>query len=259
MDSGERIPPAVSLAFERLASEVCERAALDYDEWPLKAHELATHLQEKWREGVGLNLSTDAAQQRAIEAFGPVKAVAKSLRRPWLLRILTYRRYQTERVVIFLAASFFIAWLTVLDVYYRQELDGKPVDLAEVMLPFSAANFLHGLGGFYIGFIAWGTARLIRWQPPTQRPALAALCQARYLAGALLLFPIFHLAVRPTYLTIVTFRFFARDFLYIGFCGLHMLGVVVGLMGLACLGAELLIDSAKWKHFSQRLAFQLIR
>ena len=100
---------------------------------------------------------------------------------------------------------------------------------------------------------------MIRWRPQAYRPWMKVLGQARYLAGVILLFSIFHLAIRPTYLTMETFRLFESYFLYVGFCGLHLLGIVVGLMGLACLVAELLIDTARWKQLSKRLAFQLIR
>ena len=106
----ERVPPAVSLNFERLVMEVCNRAKLDFDDWPLEARELLNHLETRWREGIERGLSTEAAEERAILLFGGADQVAKSLRRPWLKRVLFYRRYRAERYFWILGVTAIKAW-----------------------------------------------------------------------------------------------------------------------------------------------------
>jgi len=82
MASDSRIPPGVTLAFEKAATQICNDAKLDYDEWPLRAYETVTHLQERWRDGILKGLSTDEAERQALNAFGKLSAVARSLRKP---------------------------------------------------------------------------------------------------------------------------------------------------------------------------------
>ena len=116
--AGTRIPPAVNEAFVSLAAEVCDRARMDYDEWMVNSQELVFHLQERWREGVELGLNTDDAKSRAFKLFGSPSSVAKSLRKPWLMRLLYYKRFRSERFGFFILAFFLYTWLVIIDKHW---------------------------------------------------------------------------------------------------------------------------------------------
>ena len=255
MASDSRIPPGVTLAFEKAATQICNDAKLDYDEWPLRAYETVTHLRERWRDGILKGLSTDEAERQALNAFGKLSAVARSLRKPWPVRILVHQRYRPERFFLFLVAYVFFSWLSVLDVHYRAFLDGKAVDLSRLMLPFnndyypsfvhifSSINlpfFVDGLGTFFVGLAALASVVAIQWQSNFKNPLLNQILLSRYLLSLVALFTIGMIAIRPVYLTWDTFKHYQDDLFYQGYCLLHIASIFLGWFGAACLISELL-------------------
>lgn len=100
----QRIPPAVTFHFEKIIALVAEHARLDAAEWAIRSHELMGQLEHRWHEGVELGLSTDAAQQRALELFGDPEAVGRRFRKHWRFNLLFARNWRLVRIVIFLVA-----------------------------------------------------------------------------------------------------------------------------------------------------------
>ncbi len=241
-----RIPPAVNLSFERLANQICEQAKLDYDTWHLHSHELVTHLQARWREGIEKGLSTDAAEERALTLFGKPSDVAKALRKPWLTRLLNYKRFRTERLLVFLAAYVFYAWMQVLDVHYRHHMDGAQIDVDKIMLPFTPQFFTEGMGVFFVGIATVLAVVAIQWKPIYTNQKLNQFLQIRYALLALVAFSLFELSVKPCALTLETFQKYESYLFYQGYCVLHILGVIFGWLGVACLAVELF---GKPSHF----------
>lgn len=138
------VPPAVTLAFERYCQEVCRLAALDSDQVPGRVYEWTTRLQDNWRAGCEeFNLSTTAAQDRAIELFGKPKELAASLRKPWWLSVITYRRCQVQRFAVVLAYWIFYCGLreqllsphNSWEVLLLQEGITTPRDIIRLVLP----------------------------------------------------------------------------------------------------------------------------
>ncbi len=150
-----RIPPAITFKFERLVAEVCNQAKLDTDQWPLRARELLSHLQERWREGVEAGLNDTDAQARALELFGSPKSVARGLRQPWLKRLLYHQNCRLHRQFIFLTATLCGNLLLVLVqlILYRGE-------------NLEAARYA---GSFSNAFIALGSLLVIQWRPEWPR------------------------------------------------------------------------------------------
>jgi hypothetical protein len=208
-----RIPPAVQLTFERVAYRVCLLAKLDHDEWQFQVLELKAHLQSRWREGIEQGLSTDQAEERALQMFGELQTVAKSLRKPWLVRLLQYKNMRSERLLVFLSAYVFYAWMQVLDVHYRHYLNNEDVSLDQVMLPFNWGFFTEGMGTFFVGLLA--------------------------VVSVLAVFAIIQLGLKPAILTWNTFRLYEAYLFYQGYCVLHVLAALAGWFGIACLTAEL--------------------
>src|ERR1039458_7218260 len=190
MASDLRVPPGVTQAFEEKATQICNDAKLDFDEWPLRAYEAVTHLQERWRKGIRMGLGTDEAERQALNSYGDPSVVARSWRKAWHKRMLFHQRYRPERFFLFFVAYVFFSWLAVLDVHYRAYLDGKDADLPRLMLPFdpafqatrklpSVAQFVHslqprffvdGLGTFFVGLAAMASVVAIQWQSNFKNP-----------------------------------------------------------------------------------------
>jgi len=243
-----RIPPAVSLAFERVAYQVCVFAKLDYDDWYLHVHELRTHLQERWKEGIEIGLSTDKAEEHALAMFGNPRAIAKSLRKPWLVRLLNYKRFRSERLLTFLAAYVFFSWMQVLDVHYRHYLDSNSLDPDTIMLPFSLEFFTDGLGTFFVGILTVLSVGVIQWEPMFANAKWNQFFLIRHILMVVIVFSTFELAVKPCVLTLQTFQNYDSDLSYQGYCVLHLLGVVFGWLGVACLASELFGLPAKLRN-----------
>jgi hypothetical protein len=240
MSDNLRIPPAVNLAFEQVANRICEQAKLDFDTWHLHNHELVTHLQARWRDGIDRGLGTEAAEERALALFGSSAQVAKSLRQPLITRLLRYKRLRTERLLIFLAAYLFFSWMQVLDVHYRGDMDGKAIDLDRIMLPFSYEFFTDGMGTFFVGLLAVVSISAIQWKPGFAKAQWNQVFVVRYVLALIIAFSLFELAVKPTLLTWQTFRHYEPYLEYQGYCVLHVLGMIFGLLGVACVATELL-------------------
>jgi hypothetical protein len=249
-----RIPPAVSLAFERVAYRICILAKLDYDEWHLQVRELKLHLQERWKEGIENGLNTERAEAHALAVFGNPADVAKSLRKPWLVRLLQYKNMRSERLLVFLSAYVFYAWMQVLDVHYRHYLNNEDVSLDQVMLPFSWGFFTEGMGTFFVGLLAVVSVLAVQWRPVFAKKHWKTLLQARYACFAPIVFAFIQLGLKPAILTWNTFRQYEAYLFYQGYCVLHVLAVLAGWFGIVCLTAELF----GWnKRFSQKLGGML--
>jgi len=152
-----RVPPAVTFAFERLVADVCRQAKLDDHEWALTARELLTHLQNRWREGDALNLSTDAATQRALDLFGAPEVVAMSLRNPWWRRLLFHENHRLKRILVFLSAS---VWGVIL-LSTSSVMVNVASENSESTIP--AIGLLAGY--FAHPFIVLGSLFVVKWQP----------------------------------------------------------------------------------------------
>src|SRR4051812_8851949 len=113
---GERIPPGVTFAFEKIAHEICHRAALEEDEATERAHEIVTLLREKFRDGIANELSTAQAEENAIAALDQA-GLTSTLRRPWMLRLLFFRRSRATRQLIFLGAYALYCWIVFMNVH----------------------------------------------------------------------------------------------------------------------------------------------
>lgn len=100
-----RIPPAVSFRFEQIIAQAAEHAGLEPTEWAIRSHELMSQLEHRWREGIDMGLSTDAAEQRAIELFGDPAAVGRRYQKPMEVNLLYSRAWQVARILLFLITS----------------------------------------------------------------------------------------------------------------------------------------------------------
>lgn len=182
LDHDLRVPPAVTLRFERFALDVCEEAKLDFDQWASKTHELVGHLQQLWRQGIEMGMNTEDASGHAFEVFGSVAAVGRSFRQPWIKRFLLWRRYQGQRYAIFLSAA-------VLSAY---EGAGR----------MSAANpdtFKVGSVGFFFllatslnGAVALGCLLLVQWRPRIRSTLGRALFACRWMVALFIFTGVFN-------------------------------------------------------------------
>jgi hypothetical protein len=100
------IPPAVSFRFEQIIALAAEHARLEPTEWVIRSHELKSQLEHRWREGIEMGLSTDAAEERAIELFGDPVAVGRRYQKPLEVNLLHSRAWQAARILLFLFVSF---------------------------------------------------------------------------------------------------------------------------------------------------------
>ena len=221
-----RVPPATALAFEKLAMRVCNEAKLDYDEWPARCHELVGHLQARWREGIEQELSTEAAEERAMELFGDVSRVARSLRQPWIRRLLFHRRYRAERYILFLAASVLGSWLW--NIEQVSHASPKPDD--DMMSV--------GLAAFFNGFVAIGSLALVLWKPKSNRRWIRVILSLRYVMVLFMLIGLYNSTIFPVLLF--------RDYLgtpalgwgYSVYFGIHCAHVMISWLGTACFISE---------------------
>lgn len=253
-----RIPPAVNEVFVQIASQVCNRARMDYDEWLVNSQELAFHLQERWREGIALGLSTDAAQSRAIEKFGDPNIVAKSLRKPWLQRLLFYDRFRPERYGFFILAFFFYTWHTILDTNWRELLQNDVVTPFRILLPFTNSFYNDGVGAMFVGFGASACVVLSKWQPHYGRRWLNQMMIVRHLALLLAGYAFFLLVVRFPYLAYNNLpelfdRYSDYSRILIPFTVMHLLGIALGWFGSVCLFLE--IWGRRWNALRMNFVF----
>jgi hypothetical protein len=232
------VPPGVTLTFERLASDICSKAKLDYDDTALQAHELVTHLRERWLEGIEGGLTTDAAEKRALRLFGSAAEVARSLRQPWLWRVLLQERTRAERYLLFLAADGLYSWLAVLETYYREYLMGKPLHTDQMMLPADWMFFVYGLGSFGVGIAAVGVVALMSWKPDFKTRWLNTLLVARKILGIIPFSAGIVLIVAPSYFLERAIRYRMDGLVYKEYCAAHLLSVLLGWLAAACILVE---------------------
>ncbi len=156
MDSEIRIPPGVTVQFERIALEVCEVARLDFGEWWPRIHEYVGHLELLWLEGIEMGLSTEDAERRAIEIFGQPQVVGAALRGSWPTRFLFSERSRWQRYVVFLCGAVGCALLLATDL-----TTGAPND--QRMMKFTLVYSLLSL----LGPAAVGALAVLRrpWEP----------------------------------------------------------------------------------------------
>ncbi len=251
MPGNSRIPPAINEVFVQIASQVCDRSRMDYDEWLVNSQELVFHLQERWREGISLGLSTDAAQSRAMEMFGDPIIVAKSLRKPWLERLLFYDRFRPERYGFFILAFFFYTWHTILDTHWRDLVNNVDVTPFQILLPFNNTRFYSdGVGAMFVGFAASACVVLSKWQPHYKTRLLNQLMMARHVALLLAGYACFLLIVRFPYLAYTNLpelfhRYSYYSKILVPFSILHLVGIALGWFGSLCLFLE--IWGRSWK------------
>lgn len=237
----ERVPPAVSLNFERLVLDVCNRARLDFDDWPLEARELLNHLENRWREGIEMGLSTGAAEERAVALFGDVKQVARSLRAPWLRRMLFYRRYRAERYFAILASVVINAWMCLAIILIELTASGTAQSL-------NARNLFGILSASTQGITCLFCIRAIRWTPETACVWLRRLLSLRYLLGVIVLSTFVNLPVTPF---VCWYGFpWSNPFGWVdaGFLAMHLGMAPLGLLAAACILSETL----GWPENKQR-------
>ena len=121
-----RVPPSVTMAFEGAATQICNDAKLDYDEWPLRAYETVTHLQERWRKCIQDGMGTDEAERQALRSFGDFSVVARSHRKPWHVRMLIHQRCRADRFFFFWRRMSFSPgwrfWMFIFEVTLMESL-----------------------------------------------------------------------------------------------------------------------------------------
>ena len=155
MDKELRVPPGVTLKFERLAAEICEEAKLDYHQWVAKVWQFTDELENCWREGIESGLSTDDAERIAIEKFGKRQVVARHSRKILLLRFLTFQRYSSLRYILYLCSSMFSAAVSYLENIRNNEV-----------LIFGYSNSIYRMiASFLLGAAAIGGLFLVKWNP----------------------------------------------------------------------------------------------
>jgi hypothetical protein len=185
MSNEVRVPPGVTFDFERLAVAICEEAKLDYEQWAPQVHELVTHLQERWREGVEQGLNTDDAESRALELFGSKTQVARSLRASWIRRFLTFQRYRGQRYAMFLCAAVVCAYVTV----------GMQVHANQANYAVGSVGFFYLLGTSLNGAVALGALALVKWRPQVRSKVLAVLLACRWVVAPLILTGLFNVLI----------------------------------------------------------------
>lgn len=247
MGSNLRIPPAIRMRFEQVASRVVRQARLDDDDTPLRIHEIVGHLEERWREGVDADLNDENAERRALELFGDPAAAARALRRPLPYRLLAYRSHSPERLLVFLTAYLCISWLAVVEGPYRALFNGRTVPLIDVVFPTDITFFFQGLGSFGVGIVAMMGVVLIRWNPHPEKAWVRGLLGFRHLAGILpLVALVFLIGAAP----VVTFRAWYHYIPVRGY-GLYAAIATVNLP-VAWLGAACLVS--EWLDIPRRLS-----
>ena len=245
MAESSRIPPAVNQVFIRVASQVCDRAKMDYEEWMVNSQELAYHLQQRWRELTEQGLSTNDAQAKALQMFGDPHTVAKYLRKPWLERLLHYKRFRSERFFFFILAYFLYTWVVICDTHWKELLQGNPATPFQILLPFDQGFFINGLGSMLIGLLAASCVVLSQWRPLFKNQQINRLLLIRYLPLFLTGFALFDVLIRSPITAFQTLREVMSNYspftaLTIPFLILHVLGISVGILGATCLLFEIM-------------------
>lgn len=241
-----RVPPAVSLAFERVVADVCHRAKLETEEWPLRAHELLNHLQDRWREGIEAGLGTDAAQERALQMFGKPETVARRMREPWWKRLLLQRRCRLHRNLIFITASSVCQGLSAA---FTNNFEGTPVNTGT----FTAGMFLNGL-------LALGSAWVIAWKPSATNLLLRGVLALRHVVWLLVLSGLLNILLIPPLMLWQAFGLKKLPDMPAGWVCAAVAAGFYAWLGAACLISECLNLAGRRRQTNpETLAFQVIR
>ena len=250
MASNTRIPPAVNEVFVQVASEVCDRSKMDYEEWLVNSQELAFHLQERWREGVDKGLNAENAELRALKLFGEPSAVAKSLRKPWLGRLLHYKRFRSERFYFFVLAYFLYTWLIIFDTHWPNLVRKVETTPFAILLPFNPGFFLSGFGTMLVGLAAAGGVVVAQWQPLFKMKWLNQILITRNLLLVFTGYVLFDLIIRSPSIAYASLGQFMTQYsvyssITIPCLIMHLLAIGVGWFGAICLIYEIVGDN--WK------------
>src|ERR1035438_874977 len=97
MNNNQPIPHHIKQEFQDLASSVCKDAKLDSGEWQSERDRLVRHWEHYYRQAVNEGKTPLEAQERAIESSGGLSRLARSLRDPWYIRLLSYERCRPMR------------------------------------------------------------------------------------------------------------------------------------------------------------------
>jgi hypothetical protein len=238
-----RVPPAVTFAFEKVVASVCDQAKLEAEDWPLRARELLNYFQERWREGVEMGLSTEEAQSRALEMFGPSKLVARSLREVWWKRLIFQRRCRAARNMVFLSSSFVCSAIstTVTNNFHK--------------LPMASGALTSGV--FMNGLLALGSAWLIAWKPRIPYVLVQMLFSLRHILWLLVFSGFLNVVSVPP---IELYRVLTSSNGNLISMGWFLVSWIYGCLGGACLVSESLNLAGRRKAVSlETMAFQALR
>lgn len=247
-----RIPPAINLKFDRLAAQVCDRARMDYLEWRINSDELLIHLQERWREGIQEHaLNSEEAAERAIKLFGDPNTVARSLRKPWPIRLLAYQRFRSERFFVFVVSYFLFTWTLILDTRWQELVNRNVFIPFQILLPFGNDFFTAGIGAMFVGLAAVLAVVLSQWQPMHPRVWVNQLLQLRHLALLITGFAIFELAVDSVRLAIISLpaiagRISVYGEIFYPYMIFHIIVILAGWLGTFCLLTEIFKDNRSY-------------
>jgi hypothetical protein len=222
-------------------ADICHRAKLDDYEWPLKARELLSHLQARWRDGIENGLSTEAAENRAIELFGSPRIVSKGMRKHWLKRLLLNQNCRMYRYVIFLAASVVGTYL---------------VSAALWVIKTKEPDYPYQLSTFTNGFLALGALFAIKWQPTAGPSWLRTLFLARHVFWFLVFSGLINVVLNPIIALALWFKVNSYA------AGLFFCAVptFAGLLGAVCFVSEILNLSGRRKaKVEELIAFSVIK
>ena len=98
----DTIPKLIRYRFLAVAQEVCDRAKVDYWEYPEVVSGLREQLETSYRAYDRAGLYKDDAEARALEDFGSIEAVANIHRDGWRglwQRLISNQRYSVHRLV----------------------------------------------------------------------------------------------------------------------------------------------------------------
>jgi hypothetical protein len=222
-----RVPPAVTMKFENTAHYVCNKAKLDFDEWPLHIHEFVTHLQDRWREGIDLGLDTDQAEERALQLFGNLNKVARSVRKHWFKRLIYDDRCRVNRyVIIFLSATL----LTFFGTAKRYPV-GTKIEVGSIEYSFILGSFLNC-------FYGMGSLAVIRWKPDFKHAILRWAFGIRYILGIFVLTLFINITL-ISYNLLFAYSRQLSDGINIIYFFLVFISVILGTLGAMCMISEL--------------------
>ena len=230
MESELRVPPAVTVGFERLALSICEEAKLDFAEWASKTHELVGHLQELWREGVELGLNTDASEARALDAFGTVEQVGRSLRLPWFRRYMLFERYRGQRYAAYLCGATLCAYAGV----------GRLVIENEQHYSVGSVGFFYLLATSLNGAVCLAALLLVKWQPAIQSSIIRAFFAGRWIVAPMIVLGLLNVTVFELIFLPSQIVYAIRDVSNLPGLVFDATASVLGLLGAACYISELL-------------------